>query len=128
MNERLTFLTGVTPFNLLPPEEQERTADKLQEVTYKKGTLIYQQGVTLMKGVDIIVKGAYESFFYDSKQLKRLEEIHGSGFCYGGVSILLNRKQSLFTVIAAEETLVYFLPRKDFRALVQRYFFPTLHF
>jgi CBS domain-containing protein len=121
MTERLTFLSSVAPFNLLPPEELERTADKLQEVTYKKGTLIYQQGVTLMKGVDIIVKGAYESFFYDSKQHKRLEEMHGSGFCYGGVSLLLNRKQSLFTVIAAEDTLVYFLHRKDFRMLVKHY-------
>lgn len=121
MNERLTFLSSVEPFNLLPPEELERTAEKLQEVTYKKGTLIYQQGVTLMKGVDIIVQGAYESFFYDSKQHKRLEEMHGSGFCYGGVSLLLNRKQSLFTVIASEDTLVYFLHRKDFRMLVKNY-------
>jgi CBS domain-containing protein len=70
-----------------------------------------------MKGVDIIVEGEYESFFYDNAQNKRLVELHGRGFCYGGVSVLLNRKQSLRTAIAKKGTVIYFLPRKHFRAL-----------
>jgi CBS domain-containing protein len=119
--QRVDFLKEAIPFNILPREELHRVAVQLQEVRYKKGSLIYQQGVTHMKGVDIIADGQYESFFYDSTHHKRLVEFHGRGFCYGGVSLLLNRKQSLFTVIAGEDTLVYFLPRKEFRALCKSY-------
>jgi len=121
MNQKAEFLRGVIPFNILPKEELQRTAEQLQEVKYKKGSLIYQQGATRMKGVDIIAGGGYESFFYDGSHHKRLVEFHGKGFCYGGISLLLNRKQSLFTVIAEEDTLIYFLPRKDFRALCKSY-------
>jgi CBS domain-containing protein len=117
MNNRLAFLKTVTPFNLLSEDILRGTAELLQEITYHQDTLIYQQEVTRMKGVDIIAEGEYESFFYDSAQNKRLVEIHPKGFCYGGVSVLLNRKQSLRTAIAKKGTVVYFLPRKHFRAL-----------
>lgn len=118
---RAEFLKKVVPFNLLPEDVLVSVADLLHEVTYSKDTLIYQQEVTKMKGVDIIVSGEYESFFYDSAQNKRLTEKHHSGFCYGGVSVLLNRKRSLRTVIAKKGTVVYFLPRKDFRTLCHAY-------
>ncbi|WP_345950983.1 DUF294 nucleotidyltransferase-like domain-containing protein [Mucilaginibacter sp. PAMB04274] len=121
MNERVKYLQSITPFNLLPIEVLQSVAEQLQEVSYKKDTIIYQQETTKLKGVDIIVKGQYESFFYDSVQNKRLMEYHDAGFCYGGVSVLLNRRQSLRTVIAKKGTLVYFLHRKDFRALCKAY-------
>ncbi|WP_345953182.1 DUF294 nucleotidyltransferase-like domain-containing protein [Mucilaginibacter sp. PAMB04168] len=121
MNERVKYLQSITPFNLLPIEVLQSVAEQLQEVSYKKDTIIYQQETTKLKGVDIIVKGQYESFFYDSIQNKRLIEYHDAGFCYGGVSVLLNRRQSLRTVIAKKGTLVYFLHRKDFRALCKAY-------
>lgn len=121
MNHRVEFLKTVAPFDTLPTEVLETVATQLQEITYKKDTIIYQEGVTKMKGVEIIVNGSYESFFYDSMQNKRLPEIHGPGFCYGGVSILLNRRQSLRTVMANKGTLVYFLHRRDFRTLCRTY-------
>jgi CBS domain-containing protein len=121
MTERVAYLLTITPFNPLPLEVLQGIAEQLQEVSYKKDTVIYQQESTKLKGVDIIVKGEYESFFYDSIQNKRLVEYHTAGFCYGGVSILLNRRQSMRTVIAKKGTLVYFLHRKDFRALCKTY-------
>jgi CBS domain-containing protein len=121
MTERVAYLQTITPFNQLPLEVLQGIAEQLQEVSYKKDTVIYQQESTKLKGVDIIVKGEYESFFYDSIQNKRLVEYHSAGFCYGGVSILLNRRQSMRTVIAKKGTLVYFLHRKDFRALCKAY-------
>jgi len=121
MNQRVDFLKTVAPFDTLPAEVLETVAAQLQEISFKKDTIIYQEGVSKMKGVDIIVKGSYESFFYDSMQNKRLPEEHGPGFCYGGVSILLNRRQSLRTVMATKGTLVYFLHRRDFRALCRTY-------
>lgn len=118
---RTDFLKDVIPFNLLPVDVLAGVADLLHEVSYSKDTVVYQQEITKMKGVDIIVEGEYESFFYDSDQNKRLLEKHHSGFCYGGVSLLLNRKRSLRTVIAKKGTVIYFLPRKDFRALCHAY-------
>jgi CBS domain-containing protein len=121
MNERVAYLQSITPFNLLPLEVLQGVAEQLQEVSYGKDKIIYQQEITKLKGVDLIVKGEYESFFYDSSQHKRLIEHHGAGFCYGGVSVLLNRRQSLRTVIAKKGTQVYFLHRRDFRALCKAY-------
>lgn len=117
MNEKVAFLKSITPFNLLPDDVLVEVASQLLEVKYQKDTIIYQQEVTKLKGVDIIVEGHYESFFYDSTHNKRLLERHEPGFCFGGVSILLNRRLSLRTVMAAKGTLVYFLHRKHFRAL-----------
>ncbi len=119
--EQLEFLKKTEPFNLLPPEALASTAEQLQKITYSKETVIYQQEITKMKGVDIIVSGEYESFFYDNLHAMRLVENHREGFCFGGQSILLNRNRSLRTVIAREGTVVYFLPRKTFKALCQTF-------
>jgi CBS domain-containing protein len=119
MNERLKFLKSVKPFHLLGDDVLLGVIDLLEEVTYPKDTLIYHQEATKLKGVDLIVTGEYESFFYDSAQNKRVLEYHGAGYCYGGISMLLNRKKSLRTVIAKKGTVVYHLPKKDFRALAK---------
>ncbi|AKQ44450.1 signal transduction protein [Rufibacter radiotolerans] len=119
MNERLKFLKSVKPFHLLGDDVLLGVLDLLEEVTYPKDTLIYHQEATKLRGVDLIVTGEYESFFYDSAQNKRVLEYHGAGYCYGGISMLLNRKKSLRTVIAKKGTVVYHLPKKDFRALAK---------
>ncbi|WP_207433086.1 DUF294 nucleotidyltransferase-like domain-containing protein [Sabulibacter ruber] len=116
---RLQFLKSVKPFHLLGDDVLLGVTDLLEEVTYSKDTVIYHQEATKLRGVDMIVEGEYESFFYDSAQNKRVLEHHGPGYCYGGVSMLLNRKKSLRTVIAKKGTVVYHLPKKDFRALAK---------
>ena len=121
MENRYQFLKQITPFTFLPDEVLKQVAEVLQEVKYSRETVIYKQEVTPMKGIDIIVEGEYESFFYDSAQTKRLIEHQLSGECYGGVSVLLNRRISLRTVIAKKGTTVYTLPRKEFRKLCQLY-------
>ncbi len=121
MDNRLAFLQTVRPFNELPAEVLAGVADMLQEVAYIKETLIYQQDVTKLRGVDLLVSGSYETFFYDSEQNKRLPEEYTTGACYGGMSILLNKKRSIRTVVARKGTRVYFLHRRDFRALCLAY-------
>ncbi|GAB3536059.1 DUF294 nucleotidyltransferase-like domain-containing protein [Pontibacter brevis] len=119
MNNQLEFLKTVQPFNVLSDDVLQGVAELLQEVRYTKDTPIYHQEVTKMRGVDIIAEGEYEAFFYDSDHNKRVIEYHHKGYCYGGVSVLLNRKRSLRSVIAKKGTVVYFLHRRDFRALCQ---------
>ncbi|TZF84729.1 CBS domain-containing protein [Pedobacter sp. BS3] len=121
MGSKAELLKTVKPFDSLPGEVLQGVAESLQETRYKKDTVIYQQELTKMKGVDIIAEGGYEAFYYDSTHHKRMQEQYVSGQCYGGISILLNRKRSLRTVIARKGTLVYTLPRKDFRNLCKAY-------
>ena len=128
MNQKLEFLQSIVPFSALPLSILQDVAEHLEEIKYSKDTEIYQQDVTAMKGVDIIVSGHYESFFYDNAGNKRVVELHQPGFCYGGVSVLLNRRQSLRTVIATKGTVVYFLHRKYFKALCKNYEDFFLHF
>ncbi len=121
MKSPFEFLKTVSPFNLLPDEVIQATTDLLREIKYNKDGEIYHQETTKLKGVDIIVEGKYESFFYDGSKNKRLVQIYAAGTTYGSTSILLNQKKSLRTVFAEKGTVVYQLPRKDFRVLCQAY-------
>ncbi len=119
MDKRFLILKEAAPFNILSEEVLHQVAEMLEEVRYNKEKIIYRQDSTKMKGVDIIAEGEYESFFYDGAHDKRLVEFHHKGSCYGGVSVLMNRKRSLRTVIAKKGTKVYSIPRKNFRELCQ---------
>ncbi|WP_139921343.1 DUF294 nucleotidyltransferase-like domain-containing protein [Hymenobacter sp. DG01] len=121
MDNRLAFLRTVAPFNLLPDDVLEGVLGLLEEVQHPRETLLYQQDTSKVRSLDIIVEGGYETFFFDSEQHKRLPEVYGPGTCYGGMSILLNKKRSLRTVMVQKGTRVLRLPRRDFRALCQAY-------
>ena len=121
MNQKFEFLKRSAPFNLLPDDVLLGLSDLLEEKAYLREGVIYHQQETKLRGVDLVVDGQYESFFYDSAQNKRVIELHKPGDWYGGISVLLNQKKSLKTVIAAKGTKVYFLHRKYFRELCQSF-------
>jgi CBS domain-containing protein len=121
MSDKLDFLRTVAPFNLLPEDVLAEVAAGLEEVRHPREAIIYYQDATKLRGLDIIVEGEYETFFYDSQQNRRVVEHSRRGDCYGGVSLLLNRKKSLRTVLARKNTRVYFLHRREFLALCQGY-------
>jgi len=121
MSEKLDFLRTVTPFNRLPEDVLAEVAEALEEVRHPREAIIYYQDATKLRGLDIIVEGEYETFFYDSQQNRRVVEHSRRGDCYGGISLLLNKKKSLRTVLARKNTRVYFLHRREFLALCQGY-------
>ncbi len=121
MDNRINFLNKVIPFSLLPGDVVAHTATLLIETSFKKEAIIYRQEISKLKGIDIIVEGEFEAFFYNANQNKRVVEMYNSGDCYGGISTLLNEKRSLRTVIVKKDTLVYTLLRKDFNLLCQTY-------
>ncbi|GAB2707742.1 nucleotidyltransferase family protein [Hymenobacter frigidus] len=121
MDNRLDFLRTVAPFDLLPEDVLQGVVGLLQEVHHGREVLLYQQDTSKLRSLDIVAAGSYETFFFDSEQHKRLPEVYGPGTCYGGMSILLNKKRSLRTVIVRAGTRVLQLPRRDFRALCQAY-------
>lgn len=115
--DRVKFLKSIKPFDLLQEDVLQGVAELLEETKFSEKTTLYVQDLSKLKGLDIIVKGEYEAFFYDSEKNKRLPEILGSGKVYGGVSLLLNRRRSIRTVIVQKGTLIYFLPRNAFKEL-----------
>ena len=121
MSEKLDFLRTVSPFNCLPMEVLAEVAEGLEEVRHPREAIIYYQDATKLRGLDLIVEGEYETFFYDSQQNRRVVEQTRRGECYGGISLLLNKKRSLRTVVARKDTRVYFLHRREFLALCQGY-------
>lgn len=121
MSERLNFLKTVKPFDVLPDDVLEQLVPQLQEVRHSKESLLYMQSVTKLEGLDILLEGSYESFFYDSVQNKRLVEEQGRGSTYGAFSILLNKRRSLRTIIVKKGTVVLMLPRAHFKALCEAY-------
>ncbi len=117
MTDKIDFLKNVVPFDLLPDDILQGVAELLEEVKHGRDATIYHQDDSKLKGLDIIVKGQFETFFLDSERNKRMPEILKAGSLYGGVSLLLNRKRSIRTVVAQKGTLVYFLPRAHFKEL-----------
>nr|MDQ3394713.1 DUF294 nucleotidyltransferase-like domain-containing protein [Bacteroidota bacterium] len=117
MKDKVNFLKTVKPFDLLPEEALVTVAELLEETTYKQEAVIYLQEFSKLRGIDILIEGSYDAFFYDSEKNKRLGEQLLPGSLYGGISILLNKRRSIRTVIAKKGTRIYFLHRKDFKAL-----------
>ena len=118
---RIAFLSTVQAFKLLPGEVLSDVAAMMTEKHFEKETLIYHQDVTELEGIDVIVEGRYDAFFYDSTQKQRLEEHYESGFVFGGGSVLLNKKVSIRTVVAAKGTRVFFLDKTHFKDLCRSY-------
>ncbi|WP_447640214.1 MULTISPECIES: DUF294 nucleotidyltransferase-like domain-containing protein [Chitinophagaceae] len=111
------FLQNTAPFNQLPDAVIEATASKLEKKSFGKEQVLYEQEISKLRGIDIIVAGSYDTFFYDSGRNRRRERRLGAGQIYGGISVLLNQKLSVNTVVVKKGTDIYFLHRKYFREL-----------
>lgn len=110
----LSLLKTTQPFQLLPDSVQKSLVDLMTKYTFTKEELLYRQNVTDIEGIDLIYKGEYETFFLDTSENKHSIEIHHHTYCFGGISILLNRKKALKSVMVKKGTTIYRLPRKDF--------------
>ncbi|HLT88520.1 MAG TPA: DUF294 nucleotidyltransferase-like domain-containing protein [Sphingobacterium sp.] len=121
MPNLIEILKNTQPFDILPESILQGISESLLQTSYTRDTLAYRQEVTEVKGVDIIIKGEYETFFFDSSENKRSIEIHHPLYCFGGISILLNRTKALKSVMAKKGTVVYSLPRREFLELCQAY-------
>jgi len=120
--EKIISLLKITePFHLLPETVLAEISETLIKTEFSKDTLVYRQEVTEMAGVDIISSGEYETFFFDAAENKRCLTKHHSPYCFGGISVVLNRVRALKSAIAKKGTVVYTLPRKEFYELCNAY-------
>ena len=121
MPDLIEILKNTQPFDALPESVLRGIAESLIRISYTRDTLAYRQEITEVQGVDIIVEGEYETFFFDSFENKRSIEIHHPYYCFGGISILLNRTKALKSVMAKKGTVIYSLPRREFLEICQAY-------
>ncbi|WP_294230640.1 DUF294 nucleotidyltransferase-like domain-containing protein [uncultured Chryseobacterium sp.] len=121
MEHLIPLLQKTPPFSLLPESVLQEVSESMQKKTFYKETLAYRQEVTEMQGVDVIMEGEYETFFFDASQDKRCIEVHHSPYCFGGISVVLNRVRALKSVMAKKGTVVYTLPKKEFTELCNAY-------
>ncbi|MGE4512265.1 MAG: signal transduction protein, partial [Chryseobacterium sp.] len=117
MENLIPLLQRTPPFNLLPETVLSEVAESMQKKIFHKETLAYRQEVTELQGVDIIMEGEYQTFFFDASQNKRCIEIHHSPYCFGGISVVLNRVRALKSVMVKKGTVVYTLPKNEFMEL-----------
>ncbi|GEN74262.1 DUF294 nucleotidyltransferase-like domain-containing protein [Chryseobacterium hagamense] len=121
MEHLIPLLQRTPPFSLLPESVLQEVSESMQKRIFHKETLAYHQEVTEMQGVDVIMQGEYQTFFFDASQNKRCVEIHHSPYCFGGISVVLNRVRALKSVMAKKGTVVYTLPKKEFTELCNAY-------
>lgn len=122
MDGKIISLLKITePFNLLPETVLIEISETLTRNEFLKETLVYRQETTEMTGVDLIFSGEYETFFFDRAENKRCITTHHSPYCFGGISVVLNRVRALKSAVAKKGTVVYTLPKKEFIELCNAY-------
>jgi CBS domain-containing protein len=117
MENLIPLLQRTPPFSLLSETVLSEVAESMQKKIFPKETLAYRQEVTELQGVDVIMEGEYQTFFFDASQNKRCIEIHHSPYCFGGISVVLNRVRALKSVMVKKGTVVYTLPKNEFMEL-----------
>lgn len=121
MENKTDFLQQIAPFNALPESILSEVSSMMTIRTFDKEETVYLQDKSKLETIDIIVKGSYSAYFYDTNQKKRLEEHYNEKDIYGGSSVLLNKQFSTRTVIAQSGTEVLTLDRNEFKALCRSY-------
>ncbi len=121
MVNKVEFLKNLAPFNILPETVLKEVSDMMKHHIFKEEKTVYTQDKTSLDTVDIVIKGAYNAYFYDSSNTVRLEELYSDGAIYGGSSVLLNKHYSIRTVIAQKNTEILTLEKDEFKALCRSY-------
>ncbi len=121
MLNRKEFLKNITPFNILPDTVLDEVSNMMKHKVFKNKETVYTQDKTPLNTIDIIVKGAYNAYFYDSNNEIRLEELYAIGDIYGGSSVLLNKHNSIRTVVSKPDTEILILDKDEFKALCRSY-------
>lgn len=107
------FLAGCSPFDALPHELLEQTVRKIQIVYYRRGEALDVGSAD--DGLRILRRGAAELRGAQQQLLDVLGE--GESFNLAG----LNAEKAVVNATFVEDSLVYFLPRADYKALREQH-------
>lgn len=106
---------------MLPENVLGDVARMMERKIYPSETTVYTQDESEVTGIEVIVSGQYDAFFYDSEKRLKLQEHYDSGAIYGAGSVLLNKKKSIRTVVAQANTVVLLLDKEEFKALCRSF-------
>ncbi len=109
--ERL--LSEISLFSCLPDGKRSQMAGSARTVRLKAGETLATQGKTPVEGVYIVRSGSLERY-YENRGKRILGGRLGPGDVYGGASLLINAGLSIRTVVAAESSVLFCIPKKIF--------------
>lgn len=116
----VSFLSTILPFSFLPEYELKSLSNALILERYKKDTLLFVQGSTIIDKLYIVKSGAIERYYEENGE-KKLRGVLGEGDVYGGISMLVNHGLSVRSVYVREDTQFYTLAKERFEELCQTY-------
>ena len=114
----LLFLRKTLPFKELDEAVLERLAGQWVIEYFSKGTLILQQGVTVVSHLILIQKGGVKVYFTGPDTMAALVDFGGEGAAFGASSLIRGHKADL-NVEAVEDTFCFLLEKQPFLKLVQ---------
>ena len=127
MSPAKTFLSTVTPFDLLPDSEIEPAAASLTKSHQLRDMTLCVQGKTRLNYVYIVIEGKLEQFILENQEKTLRGFLHEKNI-YGGLSLLFNKGLSIRTVKTVEDTTLYRLPKDVFLEICTRNVGFTQHF
>lgn len=107
------FIRGCSPFDALPDDLLEHTVRKIQIVYFRRGEALEVSSAD--DGLRIMRRGAAELRGAEQQLLDVLGE--GESFNLAG----LNAEKAAVNATFVEDSLVYFLPRADYKALREQH-------
>ncbi|WNJ18123.1 DUF294 nucleotidyltransferase-like domain-containing protein [Pontibacter sp. G13] len=112
-----TFLKRVIPFQLLPEQTLIELVPDLQKRSYPADSLIYQQDVTSVEGLCIILSGRVVKFFRMPSGERAHEETFEEGQTFGAISLMLNNQTAIRSVRSLTAVELVILPSERFQQL-----------
>ncbi len=113
------FVRTVVPFDALGEEELNAIVSKMEIAFFPRGEVIIQAGGEPAKDLHIIHSGSVKISVHEDTGSEILVDLRGEGDVFGAVS-LLHGSRALFDVTAREDLIVFLLPGRHFRELVNQ--------
>ncbi|MBW1615464.1 MAG: cyclic nucleotide-binding domain-containing protein [Deltaproteobacteria bacterium] len=114
------FLSDLKPFVLMPKKEVENIAESIKEEKYIAGSMIFERGISEIKGAYIIKEGELELYFEKGREKNTAAYLKKKDML-GGISILMNSGIMPRNVYASKDTVLYVISKKKFLELCAGY-------
>ena len=117
----ISTLKKVAPFHLLPEEVLNKLLKLMKEKQLKADQVLYEQNVSSLNELSILVSGKMEKYFLDDDGNKSYREEFLPHSTFGSMSILLNNLTAIRTTRAIKNSTIFTLPKDDFLYLCREY-------
>lgn len=113
----LDFLQHSLPFNELDFKTLQKLAQQCVIEFYPKGTLIFQQEVTVVTHFHLIQKGGVKIYLKDDEGDITLKDFRGEGEYFGALPLIHGTPANL-NIETVEDTFCFLFSKKAFQELL----------